>query len=84
MQKSLKTFKKVTNLLQNLAKNGFFKFAPKRWTIVLFPYFHKPTVKPWILLLVFNNSTLNSSENKKNFDAIYSEVIFLTILFISL
>ena len=29
--------KKVTNLLQNLAKNSFFKFAPKRWSSVLFP-----------------------------------------------
>ena len=35
---------KVTNLLQNLAKNGFFKFAPKHWSSVLFPtldYFHQ-------------------------------------------
>ena len=28
---------KVTNLLQNLAKNCFFKFAPKHWSSVLFP-----------------------------------------------
>ena len=26
--------KKARNLLQNLAKNGFFKFAPKRWSKV--------------------------------------------------
>ena len=29
--------KKGTNLLQNLAKKRFFKFAPKRWSNVLFP-----------------------------------------------
>ena len=35
MQKAKKNVKKVTNLLQNLAKNSFFKFAPKRWSIVV-------------------------------------------------
>ena len=35
--KKLKNAKKVTNLQQNLAKNGFFKFAPKCWSSVLFP-----------------------------------------------
>ena len=34
--KSFKKREKVTNLHQNLAKNVFFKFAPKRWTRVLF------------------------------------------------
>ena len=29
--------KKVTNLVQNFAKNGRFKFAPKHWSSVLFP-----------------------------------------------
>ena len=35
-KKALKKREKVTNLHQNLAKNVFFKFAPKRWTRVLF------------------------------------------------
>ena len=35
--KKQKNFKKVTNLMQNLAKNGFFKFASKCWSSVLFP-----------------------------------------------
>ena len=29
--------KKGTNWVQNLAKNGLFQFAPKRWLGVLFP-----------------------------------------------
>ena len=35
--KKLKKHKKVTNLQQNLAKKGFFKFAPKRWSNVIDP-----------------------------------------------
>ena len=34
--KKLKKHQKETNLLQNLAKNGFLKFAPKRWLIFYF------------------------------------------------
>ena len=45
--------KKVTHLLQNLAKNVFFKFAPKRWSIVLFP-----TLKENLLKLGIKHSTL--------------------------
>ena len=38
MLKSLKRWEKARNLLQNLAKNWFFKFAPKRcWLKALFP-----------------------------------------------
>ena len=32
-----KKLKKARNLQQNLAKITFFKFAPKRWSTVLFP-----------------------------------------------
>ena len=34
--KKLKNAKKVTNLVQNLAKKLNFKFAPKCWSTVLF------------------------------------------------
>ena len=35
--KKQKKRQKVTNLVQNLAKKEFFKFAPKHWSSVLFP-----------------------------------------------
>ena len=42
---------KVRNLLQNLAKKLFFKFAPKCWSKILFP--EKNRFHPFLLKKVF-------------------------------
>ena len=57
--KKLKKGEKAKNLLQNLAKYRVFKFAPKRWSSVLFPDWKSPSSN----LQLFTCSKLSQSEN---------------------
>ena len=61
-----KKAKKARNLKQNFAKNTFFKFAPERWSTVLFPkksFFLQKMLKMTILTRVWGAQHPNAGRN---------------------